>query len=98
MNAPPLPRLRAVAPAVPRERLGGRPSTSRVRAMSSRGGILGAGAGAVIARCGRAGLPHLMVAAALILTFSLATAPFLTETSAQTLRPANARFGLRDLS
>jgi MFS family permease len=83
--------------AVAVERIDGEPSMSRFHAMFSLGGILGAGAGAVVARCGIAARPHLTVAAALILTFSLATAPFLMETR-QPLPPAHARFRMRDLS
>jgi MFS family permease len=83
--------------AVSVERTEGEPSMSRFHAMFSLGGILGAGAGAVIARCGIAARPHLTVAAVLILTFSLATAPFLTETR-QPFRAAHARLRMRDLS
>ena len=66
--------------AVSMEKQLGEPVMSRFHGMFSFGGIAGAGIGALIARYGIAAPVHLTAAAALILVFSLSTAPLLNET------------------
>ena len=84
--------------AVSLEKQLGRPAMSRFHGMFSFGGILGAGLGALVARYGVAAPVHITVAAALILMFSLSTAPLLHETRAPGAAGHASRFSLRNLS
>lgn len=84
--------------AVSLEKQLGTPVMSRFHAMFSFGGIVGAGIGALIARLGIPAPAHLTAAAALILAFSLSTAPLLHEARDPAPGRAKARFSLRHLS
>ncbi|MDQ1468743.1 MAG: hypothetical protein QOJ99_223 [Bryobacterales bacterium] len=84
--------------AVSLEKQLGTPVMSRFHAMFSLGGIVGAGIGALIAHVGIAAPVHLTAAAALILAFSLSTAPLLQEATTPAPSTTKARFRVRDLS
>jgi MFS family permease len=66
--------------------------------MFSFGGIVGAGLGAVAARYGVAASRHLPTASALILLFSLSTAPLLIDAGIAAPAGGRPRFSLRHLS
>jgi len=84
--------------AVAHERELGEPAMSRFHAMFSCGGILGAGAGALLARSGVAARTHIGLAAVLILAFSLAFASKLPSNLSQREFIPKARLRLRHLS
>jgi MFS family permease len=70
------------------ERLLGKATMSRFHAMFSIGGIGGAAIGGLIASHGIAVKVHFSIAAAVILAFAIATAPYLMETRPDTVTPS----------
>jgi len=79
------------------ERLTGSPTMSRFHGMFSLAGILGAAVGGMIAAQGIPAREHFLVAAAVILVFSLLTAPQLIESRSENSSIPSRKLRLRHL-